>query len=134
MLTHLLSFSLESEVRCSDNDRHLDMTESSSSSLLSRVLPNAMDTQHRKCNREYEGIPEASQTRYITGDPFPSQPVGKLGTTTTFCRRGLCLVLLGNCDTLYPSVVGAHAVRTVLQFDFVFFHSFFIGFPSAIAN
>jgi hypothetical protein len=44
------------------------------------------------------------------------------------------LVRLGNCATLHPSVLGAHAVRAVLQFDFVFFHSFFIGFPSAIAN
>jgi hypothetical protein len=39
VLTHLFgfSFSLESEVRCSDNDRQLDMTESSSHSLSSRV-------------------------------------------------------------------------------------------------
>jgi hypothetical protein len=33
----------------------------------------------------------------------------------------MCLVLLGNCAPLYPSVLGAHAVRAVLQFDFSFF-------------
>ena len=120
MLTHLLSFSLESEVRCSDNDRHLDMTESSSSSLRSRVLPHAMDAQHRKCNREHEGIPEAPQAQCSAAGPLPSQPVGKLATTTTFWRRGMCLVLLGNCATLRPSVLGAHAVRAVLQSHFLF--------------
>ena len=37
---------------------------------------------------------------------------------------------LGNCATLHLSVLDTHAVRAVLRFDFVFFHSFFIGFPS----
>jgi hypothetical protein len=44
----------------------------------------------------------------------------------------MCLVRLGNSATLHLSVLDAHAVRAVLPFDFVFFHSFFIGFPSAI--
>ena len=127
--THLLSFSLESEVRCSDNDRQLGMTESSSSPLRSRVSPHAMDAQHRKCNREHEVIPEAPQARCSAAGPLSAQPGGKLPTTTTFCRRGMCLVLLGNCATLHPSVLGAHAVRAVLQFHFLFFHSFSSVFP-----
>jgi hypothetical protein len=93
-----------------------------------------MDAQHRKCNREHEDIPEAPQARCSAAGPLPAQPGGKLSTDRTFCRRGMRLVRLGNCATLHPSVLGAHAVRAVLQFDFVFFHSFFIGFPSAIAN
>jgi len=44
-----------------------------------------------KCNREYEGIPEASQVRYITSGPLPEQPCGKLSTDHTICRRGMCL-------------------------------------------
>ena len=110
------------------------MTESSSRSLSSRVCKHAMDAQHRKCNREHQGIPEAPQARCSAAGPLPAQPGGKLSTDRTFCRRGMRLVRLGNCATLHPSVLGAHAVRAVLQFDFVFFHSFFIGFPSAIAN
>ena len=107
------------------------MTESSSSSLSSRVCKHAMDAQHRKCNREHQGIPEAPQARCSAAGPLPAQPGGKLSTDRTFCRRGMRLVRLGNCATLHPSVLGAHAVRAVLQFDFVFFHSFFIGFPTA---
>ena len=117
-------FSLESEVRCSDNDRQLIMTESSSCSLSSRVCQHAMDAPHRKCNREHEVIPEAPQARCSAAGPLPSQPVGKLATTTTFWRRGTCLVLLGNCATLHLSVLDAHAVRAVLPFDFVFFTLF----------
>jgi len=93
-----------------------------------------MDAQHRKCNREHQGIPEAPQARCSAAGPLPPQPAGKLATTTTFWRRGMCLVRLGNSATLHLSVLDAHAVRAVLPFDFVFFHSFFIGFPSAIAN
>jgi hypothetical protein len=104
------------------------MTESSISSLSSHVCQHAMDAQHRKCNRVHEGIPEAPQARCSAASPLPSQPVGKLPTTTTFCRRGMCLVLLSNCATIHPCVLGAHAVRAVLQYDFVFVHSFFIGF------
>jgi hypothetical protein len=107
------------------------MTESSNCSLRSRVCQHAMDAQHRKCNREHQGIPEAPQARCSAAGPLPAQPGGKLPTTTTFCRRGMCLVLLGNCATLHPSVLGAHAVRAVLQFHFLFFLSFFIGFPTA---
>ena len=91
-----------------------------------------MDSHHRKCNRDHEDIPEAPKTRYSVGDPFPSEPVGKVTTTTTFCRRGMCLVCLGNCATLNLSVLDAHTVRVVLRSDFVFFHSFFVGFPSPI--
>ena len=108
------------------------MTESSSSSLSSRVCKHAMDAQHRKCNREHQGIPEAPQARCSAAGPLPAQPGGKLATTMTFWRRRMCSVLLGNCATLHPSVLGAHAVRAVLQFDFVFFHSFFIVFPSSL--
>ena len=129
VLRHLFSFSLESEVRCSDNDRHLDMTESSSSSLRSRVLPHAMDAQHRKCNREHQGIPDAPQARCSAAGPLPSEPVRELATTTTFWRRGMCLVILGNCATLHLSVLDAHAVRAVLPFDFVFFTLFSSVFP-----
>jgi len=93
-----------------------------------------MDAQHRKCNREHQGIPEAPQARCSAAGPLPAQPGGKLATTTTFWRRGMCLVRLGNSATLHLSVLDAHAVRAVLPFDFVFFHSFFIGFLSAIAN
>jgi hypothetical protein len=116
VLTHLFSFSLESEVRCSDNDRQLGMTESSSCSLSSRVCQHAMDAPHRKCNREHQGIPEAPQARCSAAGPLPSQPVGKLATTTTFWRRGMCLVHLGNSATLHLSVLYAYAVRAVLPF------------------
>jgi hypothetical protein len=44
------------------------------------------------------------------------------------------LVRLDNCATLHLSVLDDHAVKRGLLFDFVFFHCFFIGFPSAIAN
>jgi hypothetical protein len=115
------------------NDRQLDMTESRICSLRSRVFQHAMDAQHRKCNREHEVIPEAPQARSNAAGPLPSEPVGELPTTTTFCRRGKCWVRLDNSATLHLSVLDAHAVRAVLHFDFVFFHSFFIGFPSAIA-
>ncbi len=86
------------------------------------------------CHRENQDIPEAPQARCSAADPLPAQPGGKLSTDHTFCRRGIRLVFLGNCATLNPSVLGVHTVRAVLQFDFVFFHSFSIGFPSAIAN
>ena len=124
----------QSEVRCPDNDRQLVMTESSNFSLRSRVCQHAMDAQHRTCNREHQGIPETPQARCSAAGPLSAQPGGKLPTTTTFCRRGMCLVLLGNCATLHPSVLGAHAVRAVLQFHFLFFSLFFIGFPTAIAK
>ncbi len=127
-------FLLESEVRCSDNDRQLVMTESNNSSLRRRVLTHAMDTQYRKCNWEYEGIPEAPTARCNVRGPFPAQPYGKLSTDRAICRRGIHLVLLVNCATLCLSVLGAHTVRTVLPFDFVFIHSFFMGFPSAFTN
>ena len=110
------------------------MTESSIRSLSSRAWQHAMDAQHRKCNREHQRIPEAPQARCSAAGPLPSQPVGKLATTTTFWRRGMCLVYLGNSATLHLSVLHAHAVRAVLQFHFLFFHSFFIGFPTAIAK
>ncbi len=74
-----------------------------------------MDAQHRQGTREHQGIPEAPQSRCSAAGPLLAQPGGKLPTTTTFCRRGMCLVLLGNCATLHPSVLGAHAVRAVLQ-------------------
>jgi hypothetical protein len=90
-----------------------------------------MDAQHRKSNIEHQGIPEAPQARCSAAGPLPAQPGGKLATTMTFWRRRMCLVLLGNCAMLHPSVLGAHAVRAVLQFHFLFFLSFFIGFPTA---
>jgi hypothetical protein len=77
-----------------------------------------MDAQHRKSNREHEDIPEAPQARCSAAGPLPSQPVGKLATTTTFWRRGMCLVRLGNSATLHLSVLDAHAVRAVLRFVF----------------
>ena len=81
------------------------MPESSSCSLSSRVCQYTMDVQHRKCNREHEVIPEAPQTRCIAADPLPAQPDGKLETTTTFWRRGMCLVHQGNSATLHLSVL-----------------------------
>ena len=93
------------------------------------MCQHAMDAQHRTCNREHQGIPETPQARCSAAGPLSAQPGGKLPTTTTFCRRGMCLVLLGNCATLHPSVLGAHAVRAVLQFHFLFFHSFSSVFP-----
>ena len=98
------------------------------------MCQHAMDAQHRKCNREHEGIPEAPQARSSAAGPLPSQPVGELPTTTTFCRRGMCLVRLGNSATLHLSVLDAHAVRAVLLFHFLFFSLLFHGFPTAIAK
>jgi hypothetical protein len=126
-LIHLFSFSLESEVRCPDNDRQLGMTESSSRSLSSRAWQHAMDAQHRKCNREHQDIPEAPEARCSAGGPLPSQPVGKMPTTTTFCRRGMCLVRLGNSATLHLSVLDAHAVRAVAKTVLILFCLFATG-------
>jgi hypothetical protein len=93
-----------------------------------------MDAQHRKCNGEHEVIREAPQARCSAAGPLAAQPGGKLSTDRTFCRRGMCLVRLDNSATLHLSVLDDHAVKRGLLFDFVFFHSFFIGFPSAITN
>ena len=111
------------EVRCSDNEIHLGMTESSSSPLSSRVLQHAMDAEHRKYKREHQGIPEAPQARSSAAGPLPSQPVGKLTTDRTFCRRGMRLLRLGNCATLHLSVPDAHAPcsPSILIVFFLFF-------------